>query len=157
MINLKGNKGFKILRSDHSLEANRLSIFCLMNKIPLLKVDKSFIKSRYGAYGSSGTEELHNAILMKEDIEKDYVPCGSVEWCLHLLDKKIVPDYYPEWLQGSLHRKVWQSDEWILGRKLFVKPSDRYKRFTGFVTTGTYSKKKKPPFWYSEVITFVNE
>ena len=34
-INLKGYKGFKILKSDHSLEANRLHAFCYMNDIPL--------------------------------------------------------------------------------------------------------------------------
>ena len=156
-IDLKGYKGFKILKSDHSLEANRLHAFCYMNDIPLLKVDKPFVTGRPGAYGSSGTEELHKAILMKEDVEKDYIPCGSVEWCEKLLGQHIKPEYYPIWLNHFLHRKVWVSEEWILGRKLFVKPSDRYKRFTGFVTTGTYKKKKKPPFWYSEIVTFENE
>ena len=156
-IDLKGYKGFKILKGDHSSEANSLSIYCLMNNITLLKVDKLFKPSGIGAYGSSGTEELHKAILVKEDIEKDYIPCGSVEWCLELLDKKVVPDYYPSWLEDSLYRNVWKSNEWILGRKLFVKPQDKYKRFTGFVTTGTYKKKKKPPFWYSDVVHFTNE
>lgn len=156
-IDLKGYKGFKILKSDHSLEANRLHAFCYMNDIPLLKVDKPFVTGRPGAYGSSGTEELHKAILMKEDVEKDYIPCGSVEWCEQLLGQHIKPEYYPIWLNHFLHRKVWVSEEWVLGRKLFVKPSDKYKRFTGFVTTGTYKKKKKPPFWYSEIVTFENE
>ena len=156
-IDLKGYKGFKLLRGDNSHEANSLSILCLMENIPLLRVDKPFIKGRPGAYGSSGTEELHRAILMKEDIEKDYIPCGGVEWCEHLLGQKIRPDYYPEWCREHLHRKVWESSEWVLGRKLFVKPSDSYKKFTGFVTTGSYSKKKKPPFWYSEIIKFTNE
>jgi hypothetical protein len=132
-IDLKGYKGFKILKSDHSLEANRLHAFCYMNDIPLLKLDPSNI------------------------FTDEFIPCGSVEWCEQLLGQHIKPDYYPEWLQDSLYRKVWQSNDWILGRKLFIKPSDKYKRFTGFVTTGTYKKKKKPPFWYSELITFENE
>ena len=132
-INLKGNEGFCIVQGDHSLEANRLSIYCLLNDIPLKKVK------------------------IGENYNWNLVPCGSVEWCLWSLRKEIKPDYYPVWLQDLLHRKVWEDNKWILGRKLFVKPSDRYKRFTGFVTTGTYSKKKKPPFWYSEVIYFENE
>jgi hypothetical protein len=42
-INLKGYKGFKILKSDHSLEANRLHAFCYMNDIPLLKLEPNNI------------------------------------------------------------------------------------------------------------------
>jgi len=156
-IDLKGYKGFKILKGDHSSEANSLSIFCLINKIPLLRVEKPFKPSGVGAYGCSFTEEYHKAIYMKEDIEKDYIPCGGVEWCEALLGQHIIPDYYPEWASNYLYRKVWKSDEWVLGKKLFVKPSNSYKRFTGFVTTGTYKKKKKPPFWYSEIVYFTNE
>lgn len=67
------------------------------------------------------------------------------------------PDYYPKWLTSYLYRKVWKDDKWVLGKRFFVKPADKYKRFTGFVTYGTYAKKKKPPFWYSDIVSFTNE
>ena len=51
---------------------------------------------------------------------------------------------------------MWQEDKWPL-RKVFIKPSDKYKRFTGFITNGYYKKKKKGPFWCSEIIDIVNE
>ena len=44
-----------------------------------------------------------------------------------------------------------------MGKKIFIKPSDKNKRFTGFVTNGGYKGKKKPPYWCSEVVYFVNE
>ena len=131
MINLYDYKGFKLLSNDHSLEANRLSFFCLKYNINLVRVH--------------GKVTLH-----------DYIPCGSVEWCEQLLGYHPKPNYYPEWVESLLHRKVWQGDKWLL-QKVFVKPADRYKRFTGFVTTGSYKGKKKPPFWFSEVVKFENE
>ena len=87
----------------------------------------------------------------------DFIPCGGVDWCLEVLGRDVVPDYYPEFLSNYLHRKVWRSDEWPLGAKTFVKPSDRYKRFTGFVTNGGYRNKKRGPYWCSEVVKFENE
>ncbi len=155
-LNLYNYKGFKLLEGDNSKEAQRLYAFCLMNDIPCIRVAKPFKIPTYGAYGSSGTEQLHAKILNKEKEQENYVPCGSVEWCESLLGCNIKPDYYPEWAQMLLHRKVWEGDEWLL-QKVFVKPSDRYKRFTGFITTGTYKKKKKSPFWFSEVVEFENE
>lgn len=128
MIDLHGFKGFATLQSDTSRESNKLYVFTTVNDIPLIRV------------------KAHEACPI------EYIPCGSVEWCLKSLGTTITPDYYPDFLEQMLHRKVWKSDEWLLGRRLFVKPADRYKRFTGFVTTGTYTNKKKPPFWYSEVI-----
>lgn len=138
ILNLYNYKGFKILQKDNSREAQRLYAFCLINNIPckIIKISKKL------------TEE--------DKTFDDYIPCGSVEWCEFLLGYHVTPDYYPEWAKTILYRKVWQGDKWLL-QKVFVKPSDRYKRFTGFVTTGTYKKKKKPPFWFSEVVHFENE
>lgn len=133
MINLKGYTGFALIKADSSLEAQRLSLFCLTKDIPLIRVD------------------------MKSKCPDNYTPSGSVEWCLNSLSYSVTPDYYPEWLSDYLFRKVWREDKWILGQKLFVKPADTYKRFTGFVTTGTYKKKKKPPLIWSEVVSFMNE
>jgi hypothetical protein len=130
-INLYNYKGFCFQTTDTSSEFKKLYAFCILNDIPIIKVKKT--------------------------CPKDYVPSGSVEWCLSLLSYPVFPDYYPEWLSPYLYRKVWREDKWLLGRPLFVKPADKYKRFTGFVTYGTYAKKKKPPYWYSEVVTFTNE
>lgn len=131
-INLKGYFGFVLDSNDISVEANRLRIFCLLNDIKLLLThDKKYIEN--------------------------YIPCGSVEWCENILGYHVKPDYYPEWLSEYFHRKIWKYYKQILGKKLFVKPSDRYKRFTGFITTGTYSKKKKSPLIWSEIVHFENE
>lgn len=93
-----------------------------------------------------------------EDAPVGYIPIGSVEWCEKFLPKEVTtPNYYPEFLKDYLFRKVWSTDKWPIGKKVFIKPADRHKRFTGFITTGTYKKKKKEPYWCSEIISFVNE
>jgi hypothetical protein len=93
-----------------------------------------------------------------EDVPEGFIPCGKVEWCEHFLPKeKTIPNYYPEFLKDHLFRKVWYTEKWPLGKKVFIKPADRHKRFTGFITSGTYKKKKRGPYWCSEVVKFVNE
>jgi len=118
---------------DNSIEAQKLSAYCTIHNIPIIQIKE-------------------NTPFLDE-----YIPCGSVEWISSLLNTEIIPDYYPYWLNDHLYRKVWQSNKWILGKKLFVKPADRYKRFDGFITTGFYRKKKKPPYWYSKIVKFTNE
>jgi len=132
-VNLYSYKGFALITQNKSLEAGRLILLCSIKNISLIKINK------------------------KEKCPDDYIPCGSVEWCINSLGFNITPDYYPEWAKDFLHRKVWKSSEWLLGKKLFVKPADRYKRFTGFVTDGYYKGKKKPPLWYSDIVQFENE
>jgi hypothetical protein len=131
-IDLKNYKGFAITETQ-SVESLALIQYCILKDIKYIIVNK------------------------KEKCPQDYVPSGSVEWCLYSLDKEIKPNYYPVWLKNYLCRKIWYTDKWPLGQKVFIKPSDRYKRFTGFITFGNYSKKKKPPFVCSEVISFKNE
>ena len=93
-----------------------------------------------------------------KDVPKDSIPVGTVEWCEYFLNKEVtIPDYYPDFLKNQLHRNVWRADKWPLGDKVFIKPSDRHKRFTGFVTSGTYRKKKKGPYWCSDIVKFTNE
>jgi hypothetical protein len=126
-------KGF-ILQSGYiGKEELAISSHCILNQIPLRKESDP------------------------SKIPHDYIPCGSVEWCQMILGSDIIPNYYPEFLSEYLYRKVWQTDEWPLGKKLFIKPSDKYKRFTGFVTNGGYRGKKRGPYWCSEVISFDNE
>ena len=132
MLNLRGFKGFATTYQDNSKEANTLLLYSAIHDTPLIRF-QSNIKCPDGLL----------------------IPCGSVEWCLKSLGV-VVPNYYPDWLSDHLYRKVWKEDSWPL-YKVFIKPADRYKRFTGFVTTGTYRKKRKPPFWCSEIIGFKNE
>lgn len=95
-----------------------------------------------------------------QDVPAEYVPVGSVEWVEKILGHSPHPDYFPAFLRPWLHRKVWESDVWPRNcPPVFVKPSDRHKRFTGFVTRGgpSWKGKRKPPFWLSEVMDFVTE
>lgn len=94
--------------------------------------------------------------VSEENSKLDYVPVGSVEFCESFIGHSIQPDYYPDFCSSYLYRKVWRSDKWEL-IKAFCKPADRHKRFNGFVTYGNYKKKKKPPFWYSEIVKFKDE
>jgi hypothetical protein len=131
-IDLKGFKGFAIIKGDISSEAKRLVVYCILTDTKLIKVDSN------------------------NPCPTDYVPCGSVKWCNKSLNG-VIPDYYPTWAEDHLYRKVWKDDKWILDRKLFVKPADTYKRFDGFVTSGTYRKKKRGALIWSEVVKFTNE
>jgi hypothetical protein len=90
------------------------------------------------------------------DLPKDFIPVGSTKWCENFIDKnRIIPDYYPLFLKDYMFRKVWKTNKWP-NSNVFIKPSDRFKRFTGFVINGE-SKRKRGPFWCSEVVTFINE
>jgi len=132
LLNLKHYKGFCTTIGDDSVEARRITAFCIIHDISHLRVRNT------------------------EPCPKNYVPSGSVEWCTLSLGYNVIPDYYPDWLQPYLYRKVWKSNKWLM-KKAFVKPADMHKRFSGKITSGSYKGKKKPPFWYSEIISFVNE
>lgn len=93
-----------------------------------------------------------------EDRPDGFLPCGTVKWCEKFLPpEKTTPDYYPDFLKDYFFRNIWKTDTWPLGDRVFIKPADRHKRFTGLVTTGGYRKKKKGPYWCSDVVSFTNE
>jgi hypothetical protein len=92
-----------------------------------------------------------------KEVPSSWIPVGSVEWVEKILGKHFIPNYYPDFLKDYLNRKVWQTNEWPLGKIVFIKPADKCKRFTGFITNGGYRKKKKSPYWCSEVVKFDNE
>jgi len=109
-------------------------------------------------YSIAVKQKIPTKILnINDELPKDYLPSGSVEWCQQILGKKIKPNYYPEFLKNHLHRKVWKTNEWPLGKRTFIKPADHYKRFDGFVTNGGYKGKKRSPYYCSEVVKFINE
>lgn len=103
------------------------------------------------------------------EVPKDYIPFGSCEWTEKVLGRNIVPDYYPQFLQKYLFRKVWYSGclptyvRSIGSRECFVKPADRYKRFDGqiFEYNKRFEKEyayiQEGPYICSEVVSFVNE
>lgn len=132
MLNFHGHKGFCLSRHDHTLEARWLYNLSARYDIPVLRVNE------------------------RDKCHENYIGVGTVEWCQITLGR-VKPDYYPEFMKDHLHRKVWVQNDWILGRKLFVKPNDKHKRFNGFITKGTWSKKKKPPLIWSEVVNFKDE
>jgi ATP-grasp domain, R2K clade family 2 len=123
--------GIAIQSSDWSFEAKCLRLYASEHKIP------------------SGTFRKH--------VPPGWVVYGNVDWVEDVLKIKSEPDYYPDFLSAWVKRKIWRQDKWPLGQKVFIKPADRNKRFTGFVTNGTYRGKKKGPYWCSEVVTFTNE
>lgn len=95
----------------------------------------------------------------KEDIPVGYIPVGSVEFVSNSINNSnIIPDYYPLFLNEYLHRKVWKTNKWPsdIDHPVFIKPSDRYKRFNGFVVSDK-CKKRRGPFWCSDVVNFINE
>jgi len=91
------------------------------------------------------------------DIPKDYVPVGNIDWVEGFLGKTIKPDYYPEWTSSILYRNIWKTDVWPKEKDIFVKPSDKHKRFKAVLTTGTYKGKKKPPYICSDKVQFTDE
>lgn len=99
-----------------------------------------------------------------KDVPEDWIPSGTVKYgskiiCSRskLAGRKITPDYYPDFLTPHLHRKVWLSNEWPLGKRVFIKPADQEKRFNGFITNKGYKGKKRGPYWCSDPVTFTNE
>jgi len=100
----------------------------------------------------------YKACNRPEDRPEGYIPCGKVDWCENFLpSERTIPDYYPDFLKDQLFRKVWKTDKWPMEKGIFIKPADRHKCFDGCTTFGGYRKKKKPPYWCSEVVRFENE
>lgn len=134
MINLKGYKGFALLKKDNSKEAQAVMITCALQKIPYIRVN------------------------LKDKVPSEYVPSGSIEWVESILGYHPTPDYYPSFLKQYLYREVWKADKWPFDKKVFIKPAYCYKRFNGCITIpGSYRGKKKGPYWCSDIIYFENE
>lgn len=126
-------RGFALQKNYLDWEAKALTIVAILNKIPF--------------------KRIHDI----KQIEEGWVPSGTVPWISSILKTKITPDYFPDFLKNDwVKRKVWYEEKWPL-YKTFIKPADRHKRFTGFITSGTYSGKKRGPYWCSEIVNFVDE
>lgn len=110
----------------------------------------------------------------KIELKDDYLVAGTVPFVLQAMRRLgiKVPEHnpYPVVLNEYLHRKVWRQDRLrdVLavrdkgGSRVFVKPADGWKRFTGFVVEFSSDYRlngtsKNLPVWVSEPIEFVSE
>jgi len=91
------------------------------------------------------------------EVPPNWIPVGTVDWFLNSTNWNVEADNYPEFLSSWLKRKVWKTNDWPLGQKVFIKPSDKLKRFNGRVTDGSYKGKKKGPYYCSDIVHFTNE
>lgn len=93
--------------------------------------------------------ELTAILLAGGCRDENGIPFGSVEFVESIIGPKR-PDYYPEWTRPAWHRKISTTP---IGWPCFVKPADRYKRFTGFVADFPAGGE----CIHSEVVEFVDE
>ena len=91
------------------------------------------------------------------DVPPGWIPVGTIDWFEQVTGWKTDADSYPEFLSGCLKRKVWRTDDWPLGQRVFIKPADKLKRFNGKVIDGSYKGKKRGPYFCSEVVDFLEE
>ena len=92
-----------------------------------------------------------------KEVSSNWIPVGTIEWISKILGRTVVPNYYPDFLKEYFNRNIWKTDEWPLGKKVFIKPADKDKRFKARITNRGYSGKKKPPYWCSDIVHFDNE
>ena len=96
-------------------------------------------------------------IYQSNQVIDGWIPSGTVPWVSEVIGEIIKPDYFPKFLSKWVTRNVWYQYKWPLHQKLFIKPADKHKRFTGFITSGTFRGKKKGPFICSDIVSFKNE
>lgn len=98
-----------------------------------------------------------------DEFSIDRIPIGSVEWVeewlLKLGIKRPIPDYYPKWAESSLKRKINKCEDkqellTFLGiyGDLYIKPADRYKKFTGYKVSKDSVDGILYPIYASQVI-----
>jgi hypothetical protein len=125
-------QGFAIQRHHEGWEGKALTIVACLDRLPC----RTFVKP--------------------EEVPVGWVPCGTVPWVSAVLNRPVVPHYFPKFLSQYVSRRIWYADKWTKERA-FVKPTDRHKRFTGFIAPGGWSKKRKGPLIYSEIVSFQDE
>jgi hypothetical protein len=99
----------------------------------------------------------YKKFIRPEDVPAGWIPVGTVEWFQKSTNWNLSADNYPDFLKHCLKRNVWKQDDWPVGKKVFIKPSDKLKRFNGRVTDGSYKGKKKGPYFCSDIVHFTNE
>jgi hypothetical protein len=131
---------FQIEKSHiNSCEAKIISLYCLKNN-------------------------LKKEFLVEPKFDENTISFGSVDFCEKFYGMNFVPNYYPEFLNRFISRKIWQAN--ILPIKyVFAKPYDKYKRFSGkilqrFVRGApecVFMEEYRGPYWLSEIVEFSKE
>lgn len=124
--------GFAFKRGDNSKESMAISTTCMLNKIPWIIFDN-----------------------IKEIVNKPVIPVTTISNCGKILGQRIKPEYFPKFTHPFLYRKIWEEQE-LPPYKVFIKPADRYKRFTGFIH-GNKFKNIRGPFICSDIVEFTDE
>lgn len=135
MINLHNYKGFQIFNNSFSSqEIGKLKLCSFKYDFPVLNI--------------SGIKYYN----------EEYIPLAGTDIMPLIFKYEPKPDYYPDFLSEYLKRKIYFKNEKIpKNEEWFIKPADKYKRFTGFIKKKFKFCKKKPPFWISEIKYFKSE
>lgn len=131
---------FALEKYDDFFENQVVKAHSLMRDIPIRRYET--------------TERIKKFEL--ENPDQEYIVIGSISWIESYLGFSPKPDYYPEFLKDWFGRKIWFTDVFPATEKVFIKPSDKYKRFNGFIIKEN-SVKQEYPFVCSEVVNFINE
>jgi hypothetical protein len=123
---------FQIEKSHiNSCEAKIISLYCLKNN-------------------------LKKEFVVEPRFDENTIPFGSVDFCEKFYGRHFLPNYYPEFLNRFISRKIWAFGE-IPMEKCFIKPADKYKRFVGKISTELEGKERIGPYWCSEIVEFSKE
>jgi hypothetical protein len=103
-----------------------------MEQMKLFQIEKSHINSCEAKIISwyCLKNNLEKRYLQSPEFSEDATPFGSVDFCEKFYGINFKPNYYPEFLNRFISRKIWYSPEAPL-ENCFIKPADKYKRFTG--------------------------
>jgi hypothetical protein len=132
---------FALEKYDDFFENTVVKHHSLMNDIPIRRYETTDRVKKFEA----------------ENPDEEYIVIGSIGWIESYLGFQPKPDYYPEFLSEWFGREIWETDKWPLNQRVFIKPSDKYKRFNGLITNGGYRGKKKPPYICSTTVKFEDE
>jgi hypothetical protein len=123
------------------------------------------MEERRGTCGGIGKQfEIKTVDCISEINTDPLFVLGSVEFLENYIGHR-KPDYYPEWSKNFWRRDIIvnskfsdYTDHLDNVIDMFVKPSDKYKRFEGVLSkTGFCVETTQPPFDISEVVNFVDE
>jgi hypothetical protein len=115
----------------NSCESKIIHFYCIKNNI------KCFYKER-------------------SDFVENAIPIGTVDFVQNFYGKNFIPNYYPEFLNRFIGRKIWNFSE-IPIEECFIKPADKYKRFEGKISSKLVGKERAGPYWCSEIVNFQKE
>ena len=117
--------------------------------MPTVKIQKEYYDSR-----EADAIRYSNAIIVDHHADGNV---GSVEYIESLLGEGVEPNYYPEWTKSAWYREIGIDN--VSSDKVFIKPSDAYKRFDAFETYKflTETIDKYEPVIASSVVCFVDE